>query len=70
MPPLKPELLDWDAVEAEIAEANRKSWDSIDHEALAKKSEAERQRAIDNGWMDEDGNSLLPPDEDEDEEEE
>lgn len=65
----KPEPLDWDAIEAEIAEANRKAWDSLDHDKLKRKAEAERQRRIAAGWEDEDGNSLLPPDETDDEEE-
>lgn len=57
-----PTTLDWNAIEEEIAEANRKSWDAIDHDALKAKAEAERQRRIKAGWEDEDGNSLLPPD--------
>jgi hypothetical protein len=66
-----PAPLDWDAIGDEIAENARKSWDNLDHEALKRKSEAERQRAIRNGWIDEEGNSLLPPEpEDDDEDEE
>ncbi len=35
-------------------------------ERNAKRLQAERQRHIDLGWCDEDGNSLLPDDEDDD----
>jgi hypothetical protein len=62
--------MDWEQIEKEIAEQNRKSWDATDHEALKAKAERERQVAIRNGWMDEDGNSLLPPDEEDEEDEE
>jgi hypothetical protein len=41
----EPTYLDWDAIEAEIAENNRKSWDSVDHEAVKAKAAAERARA-------------------------
>lgn len=63
----QPEPLDWDAISEEIADQNRKSWDSIDHDALKAKAEAERQRRIKAGWEDEDGNSLLPPEEENEE---
>lgn len=60
-------VLDWDAIEAEIAEQNRKDFDRY-AESNKAKSKAERKRAIANGWMDEDGNSLLPEEPEEEEE--
>lgn len=60
-------FVNWDEVFAEKAEENRKAWDSIDHAKLKQKFEHERRRAIEQGWMDEDGNSLLTDEEDDEE---
>lgn len=64
------EPVNWDEVFEEQAEANRKAWDSVDHEKVRAKFEQERKRAIELGWMDEDGNSLLPDNEEDEEDEE
>lgn len=65
----QPGILDWDAIENEIAESNRRSYDSVDHDALKAKAEAERQRRIKAGWEDEEGNSLIADEENDNEEE-
>lgn len=62
------EFVNWDDVFEEKAAENRKSWDSIDHEKLKEKAEAERRRGIELGWFDEDGNSLELSEEEDDEE--
>ncbi|MBS3648807.1 hypothetical protein KEU06_09335 [Pseudaminobacter sp. 19-2017] len=70
----EPPFLDWDAIETEIADTNRKAWDAENTPekiaARKAKSEAEFERGVRNGWWDKDGNSLQPeePDEEEDEE--
>lgn len=70
-----PEPLDWDAIEAEIAERNRQSWDAANTpEEVAKrkaKQEAEFERGVRNGWWDKDGNPIPQADEEaEDDEDE
>lgn len=55
--------LDWDEIEKEIAEKNRREFDKY-NESAKRKADAERKRHIELGWYDEDGNSLLPEEDD------
>lgn len=63
--------LDWDAIETEIAETNRKAYEADNTPekiaARKEKAQAEFDKGVRLGWHDKDGNSLLPLDEDEDE---
>ena len=64
-------FLDWDEIEKEIAENNRRISDSVDTEKQRARSKAEFDRGVALGWFDKDGNSLLneeTDDENEDEE--
>lgn len=61
---------DWDAIEREVVENNRRLSDSVDQEAMRRKREAEFERGVRLGWHDKDGNSLLPEEPDEDDLEE
>jgi hypothetical protein len=63
-------FLDWNEIEKEIGEQNRKISDSVDTEAMKRKSAKEWERGLRLGWYDEDGNSLLVEETDEDDEEE
>lgn len=64
-----PEFLNWDEIETEIAETNRRISDSVDSEALRRKSREEFERGVRLGWFDKDGNPI-PGAEDEDAEDE
>jgi hypothetical protein len=61
-------MTDWDRIEAEIVEQNRKASDSVDPAAAAKRLDEQRQLAIREGWSDADGNTLLPQEDEEEDE--
>jgi hypothetical protein len=56
-------MTDWDEIEAEIAEENRKAYDALQTpEAIARtdaKRKAEFDLGVRSGWWDAEGNSLL-----------
>lgn len=60
-------LIDWAEIEKEIGEQNRKISDSVDVEAMKRKSTEEWERGLRLGWYDKDGNSLLVDDAEDDE---
>lgn len=65
-----PGFLDWDEIEKEIAENNRKSSDSVDTEKQRQRAKEEFERGVRNGWFDKDGNSLLQDETDDEGEDE
>lgn len=63
-----PGFLNWDEIDKELGEQNRRISDSVDMEKVRQKAKEEFERGVRLGWHDEDGNSLLPADEDEEDE--
>ncbi len=57
-------MIDWDAEFEAQAREMAKRTDAVDPAKVRAKSEAEFQRGVALGWWDADGNSLLPDDSD------
>ncbi len=62
-------MIDWDAEFEAQAKESAKRADAIDPAKVRAKSEAEFQRGVALGWRDADGNSLLPADSDDENDE-
>lgn len=62
-------MTDWDKIFDELAEANRKAYDSVDHEKLKAKSAEEFERGVRLGWWDADGNPITQETDSDDENE-